>query len=72
MLDLFLREKLSKKAYNLHLILAILAVFWHMYGMFDNSGIVGYLNNLQADLFSERYYPVLSFALAVLFCNILA
>lgn len=70
--DLFLREKLSKKAYNLHIILTGIAALWHLYGTLDNSGFVGYLNNLEADLFSDSYYPQISFVLAILFSSILA
>lgn len=70
--DLFLREKLSKKAYNLHIILTAIAALWHLYGSIDNSGMVGYLNNLEADLFSNSYYPALNFVFALFFSSLLA
>ena len=71
-LDLFLREKLSKKAYNLYIILTIIGSVWHLYGFIDGSGIVGYLNNLEATLFSNSYYPFANFVLATFFSSILA
>ena len=64
MFDQFLRERLSKTAFRLYTTFALLPILWHVYGMFDNSGIVGFLNYLQAPMPADRYYPFLSFVIA--------
>ena len=66
MFDLFLRERLSKTAYRVYLTFAILPILWHVYGMFDDSGIAGFINYLQAPMPGDRYSPTLSLVIATL------
>lgn len=62
--DLFLREKLSKKAYNIYTTLSVIAVGIHAYCLIENSGWVGWLNRLQVAFWGDSYSPILSLVLA--------
>lgn len=65
MLDKLLRERLSQNEYWAYNALLILAALWLFYGMFDHSGLPGWLEYIQATyLFDGRYYPMLSFIIS--------
>lgn len=62
MLDKLLRERLSQNEYRAYNALLILTALWLLYGMFDHSGLPGWLEYIQANyLLDGRYYPMLSF-----------
>jgi hypothetical protein len=67
MLDKLLRERLSKNEYRTYNVFLVLAGLWVLYGMFDESGLPGWLGYIQATyLFDGRYYPMLTFILSFL------
>lgn len=67
MIDRYLRERLDKNTYRVFNAVLIFMAGWHFYCMFDESGIVGQLNALQAHyVLAGRYFPMLSFAFALL------
>jgi hypothetical protein len=68
MLDKLLRERLSQNEYRAYNALLILTALWLLYGMFDHSGLPGWLEYIQATyLFDGRYYPMLSFIVSFAF-----
>jgi hypothetical protein len=65
MLDKYLRECLSQNEYRAYNALLIIAGLWLLYGMFDHSGLPGWLEYIQANyLLDGRYYPTLSFLIS--------
>ncbi len=71
MIDHYLRDRLDRNTYRGYNAVLILTVLWHLYCMFDHSGLVGWFSGVQARcLPGGMYFPILSFALA-LFVSIL-
>lgn len=66
MINQLLKERLTKTEYLAHQIMVGLAAVYVFYCRFTQSGPVGWLDGVQADILDGEYYPVLSLLFGLL------
>ncbi|MBX2891212.1 MAG: hypothetical protein KF734_09820 [Saprospiraceae bacterium] len=66
MTNKMLKERLTKTEYMAHQILVGVAAVYVFYCRFTQSGLVGWLDGVQANMLDGEYYPVLSLLLGLL------